>query len=351
MEHTDPAADALPLGYVETLSPEFAAGWARYTEGVPSHVYALLDGRVVGTAVADEVRGDLGVVAAEQGWRAGGFLIVFARGFSAEERARVFVHVIGATTPLARSSNMRLDRDPLVQIFVLGSPRSGTSEMGATLAGVLQLPWRGELHAAQLFAGPAEALRAPSPVTEEALARYLADHHLSRQMMRLARQTYYGVHGSASFVDKTPGVEMIGAAPFLADCFPSARFIYLRRNGVSNVLSRVAKFGGSFSEHCADWAEALMRWARVRDDLPHYLEIRQEDMLTGPAAVARQIALYLDMPERVHDLTRSLTSGRLERTGAGVGRHLLHQTGWDETQITIFRQICGPVMTAFGYDM
>lgn len=76
--------------------------------------------------------------------------------------------------------------------------------MGATLSKTFNLSWLGEFH-----------------------ANVLIDQ---------ARLAYYIMHGSASFVDKTPGVPMIRSAPFLADCFQDAKFICLRRNGISNVL-------------------------------------------------------------------------------------------------------------------
>jgi hypothetical protein len=345
MHGTSVSAEAAP-GYIELLSPEFVRGWAQFHEGVPAHVCALIDGRVVGTAIADETRGDLGDV----GLQAGGFLIVFERRFSFEERVRVQVRVVGSGAELPRSAGMSWGREPVRQVFVLGSPRSGTSEMGATLTRVLDLPWQGEFHAAPLFAQAAAALRG-DPEAPDELHRFLAHRHLPEHLSRLARFTYYGVHGLASFVDKTPGVEMIGAAPFLAQCFPDAKFIYLRRNGISNVLSRLAKFGGDFNEHCADWAAALTKWEEVRGVLPGFLELRQEDMLAAPDKVAAQLAAYLEVPELEPAFAASLAEGRLERTGAGVGKFLLSQTGWDGAQIDIFRHLCGPVMKRFGYPM
>jgi hypothetical protein len=157
------------------------------------------------------------------------------------------------------------------------------------------------------------------------------------------------MHGSASFLDKTPGIPMIRAVPFVAECFPGARFIYLRRNGISNVLSRIAKFGGPFDRHCADWAAAMDVWAELRTKLRHYLEVDQEAMLEQPASVARKVADYLGAPEAADGIAARFATGRREHTGAGVTHAALATTGWTEEETRIFRRICAATMQREGY--
>ena len=164
-----------------------------------------------------------------------------------------------------------------------------------------------------------------------------------------AKKAYFYMHGSASFVDKTPGVAMISAAPFLNECFPQSFFIFQRRNPVGNVLSRMAKFGGNFESHCRDWAAAMLEWQKVRPLLPHYLDIEQEEMLESPKRVATKIAEYIGIPYSAELIFQSLQAGSLERTGAGVGKSSRSQTGWTAEQTAIFDQICGPAMKVFGY--
>ena len=143
---------------------------------------------------------------------------------------------------------------------------------------------------------------------------------------------------------------MIEATPFLSRCFPAAKFIFMRRNGISNVLSRVARFGGPFNEHCADWAAAMMAWADVKKALPSYLEVDQESMLELPEIVGSEIAAYLDEAAATGAIGSSLRAGSRERTGAGIGRTTLAATGWTEEEIAMFRDICGSAMAANGYE-
>ncbi len=170
-------------------------------------------------------------------------------------------------------------------------------------------------------------------------------------MQNQAKLAYYAMHGSASFLDKTPGIPMIRSAPFLAACFPQAKFIYLQRNGISNVLSRMAKFGGQFHAHCNDWAAALNEWAAVRDLLPHHLELKQEDMQDNPGKVALKISNYLNAPHQAPAIEASLRTGSLERTGAGIGCTQLAETGWSQEQTATFLRLCRPTMQRFGCAM
>jgi len=323
-------------GCVEFRSSAFLRGWAARREGVPVCVCALLRGEVIGFARAEERREDLGEVG-------GAFLLVFDRVVAEADVREVAVRVVESGAGIGDAAAVKLDRAPVCQVFVFGSPRSGTSELGNTLAKTLALPWLGEGHAAPLFARAADALGGDCG-SGDAMVRYMAAQNFRKYAVDRARLAYFAMHGSASFIDKTPGWPMIAAAPFLHEAFAAAKFIYLQRNGVANVLSRMAKFGGNFGEHCADWAKAVACWGQVRARLPHYLEILQEDMLAAPEATAARVAAYLGAPEMERAIGASLAAGRTELTGAGLGRTRLTETGWSEAQKADFERICGAAM-------
>jgi len=340
----------MPLkGKVELLSTEFARGWVETSNGAPTHVFATLNGEIIGAARADQDRPDLNKIAEEGGSRSFAFFILFDHTIAASEANDVSVKTVEANTVIEDSAKLKIDTAPSRQIFIFGSPRSGTSELGNTLAAQLGLPWLGEGHAAPLFAQAADAL-AGDITSPNGLVRFMASQKYRRYAIDRARMAYYCIHGSASFLDKTPGWPMIAAAPFLYESFPSAKFIYLQRNGISNVQSRMAKFGGNFGSHCSDWVAAVDRWEQVKPRLPHFLEIRQEEMLSEPHNVADRLSAYLEVPEKADGIATSLSKGTSERTGAGLGRPMLAETGWTAEQIAIFRRICGPTMERFGYS-
>jgi hypothetical protein len=336
-------------GRVEIISTEFAIGWAQISGGRPAPLFASLDDRIIGMALAQHTRPDLDEAGAAGGFSARTYCILFDQSVPADRLADITVCHADTRLALIRNSAFKLDPSPVRQVFVLGSPRSGTSELAATLSRLLALPWLGEGHAGPLFAGAAAILTGDAASPND-MVRYMAAQNFRNIVVERARAAYYGLHGSASFLDKTPGIPMIEAAPFLHECFPAAKFIYLRRNGISNVLSRMAKFGGVFEEHCEDWAAAINRWEEIKHRLPHFLELRQEDMLDMPEAVAARVAAYLAAPDKAAAIAASLRAGKTEQTGAGLGRMTLAETGWTEAEKAVFSRICGATMEQFGYN-
>jgi hypothetical protein len=334
-------------GRVEFRSPAFLSGWAAMRDNVPVSVCALLRGEVIGFARAAQSRPDL-VESANNGGPAGGmFIVMFDREVAAADMPEVTVRVVESGAEIGDAAVMKVDREPVCQVFIFGSPRSGTSELGKTLAKTLALPWLGEGHAAPLFAKAAEALQG-NAASANKLVRYMAHQNFRKYAVDRARLAYYALHGSASFLDKTPGWPTIAAAPFLYEAFPAAKFIYLQRNGISNVLSRMAKFDGNFGAHCADWVKAVECWEDVRAKLPHYLEVMQEDMLDKPQEIAGKLAAYLGVPDKAQAIGASLAVGVTERTGAGLGRLTLEDTGWTAEQKAVFVKLCGKTMDRIG---
>jgi hypothetical protein len=351
-----PSATAAPLqsaaaaGRVETVSTEFVSGWASVQAARRfAYVYAMLEGEVIGFGAASMARPDLEKARQEGRLDAYAFMLAFQRRVAAESVPSIQVFVVGQPSMLPRARQLKIDRAPVLRLFLMGSPRSGTSQLGSTLTTVLGLPWLGEGHGAPLFASAADALTGDK-AAENGLVRHLARENFRLIAVQAARSAYFHMHGSASFVDKTPGVKMIAAAPFLVECFPDSYFIFLRRNPVANIRSRMVKFGGDFEQHCRDWAAAMNEWLRVRTLLPHYVEIQQEEMLEASERVARVLADYVGIPESAERICKSLKTEHLEQTGAGAGKTDKLQAGWTAEQVGAFERICGSAMRAFGYE-
>src|SRR5579859_3642847 len=336
-------------GRVETLSTEFVMGWAAVSgNNHCAHVAAMLDHEVIGFGIANIRRPDLDRARQEGRLDAYAFILIFSAPVPADSVASISVLILGQEAILPRTKQVKFDRAPTLRLFLMGSPRSGTSELGSTLTKVLGLPWLGEGHAAPLFSAAADALRGDA-AAENGLVRFMAQQNFRQIAVEAAKKAYFYMHGSASFVDKTPGVKMITAAPFLSECFANSHFIFQRRHPVGNVLSRMAKFGGSFEAHCRDWAAAMNEWLKIRPSLPHYVEVQQEEMQEAPDRVAHALAQYIGLPDAAGAIYESLKAGSRERTGAGVGKTDRLRAGWTAEQIRLFEDICGPAMRAFGY--
>lgn len=335
-------------GRVEILSTEFASGWALARPDAPHYFRASLDGKTLGVASAVLARRDNEQRRAQGKPDAATFLILFDRSVPAHRVKQIEIREVqtgAAFPPAARPP--RIDRAPPLRIFLLGSPRSGTSKLGQSIVDAARIAWTGEGHVAPIFMEAARLL-AGDAQSPNGLVRFLAEQSMSGVAIAAMKTAYFMLHGSASFLDKTPAEPMVAAAPFLAGVFPDAKFIYLQRNGVSNLLSRMEKFGGDFTGHCLGWAGTVRRWREIRDLLPRYLELRQEDMLEEPAEVSRRVADFLGLPEIAGALGQSLEHVDFERTGSGIGRTRLAETGWSDSRIAEFRRICGPVMEECG---
>jgi len=332
------------------VSAQFAIGWIGQPAGSRTWVKAALEDRCIGVGRADIDREDLAAAVLDPGDEARAFIILFDPPVPADRLDQIEITMLEGHEPIPPVAGLRRVTEEPLQLFVLGSARSGTSQMSTSLAAELSLPWTGEGHAAARFAKAAALLAGDSGSSSEIL-QFMARQSLDRPIIEAALRTYYFMHASTSFLDKTPDWEMIQAAPFLSRCFPAAKFIFLRRNGLSNVASRMAKFGGSFLEHCEGWVAAMTAWETIRGELPDYLEIEQETMRREPGSVAEDIAEYLDIPDLVRGLTRSLEDGTAEMTGAGTEVTSLATTGWNAEEIAIFYSICGGTMERWGYAL
>src|ERR1700683_4049094 len=172
--HNRPAQASPIKGRVETLSTDFVTGWAAVSAAERvSHVFAMLESEVIGFGVANIARPDLERARLENQLNAYAFIVVFSRPVAAELIQSINVFIVGQPAMLPRAKHAKIDRSPPLRLFLMGSPRSGTSQLGSTLTQVLGLPWLGEGHAAPLFASAADALSGDINA-ENGLVRYLA---------------------------------------------------------------------------------------------------------------------------------------------------------------------------------
>ena len=70
--------------------------------------------------------------------------IEFNREVPREELGAIRITRAQSCSPLPFGAAVRLDQTEGLQLFILGSPRSGTSELADALASRLDLQWRGE---------------------------------------------------------------------------------------------------------------------------------------------------------------------------------------------------------------
>src|SRR5450755_198223 len=160
-------------GRIEKLSNEFVIGWASVSSpNRHTHLYAMAGDDVIGFGVANISRPDLDRARQERQMDAYAFIIIFDRLVPSESLNMINVFIVGQVAMLIKSDHVKIDRSPSLRLFLMGSPRSGTSQLGSTLTKVLDLRWLGEGHAAPLFATAADALSGDTN-DKNGLARFM----------------------------------------------------------------------------------------------------------------------------------------------------------------------------------
>ncbi len=358
-------------GFVEYVGAERVAGWA-YDSRSPSarlEVTVRIGSEFYASGFADIERNDLLIAGMGDG-RHGFDIDVSDAHFSAEQLTCLEVHAIsgvevmeiarvhasGSITDLQSDADMPTSDTSQFPVFVLGPARSGTSVITLALLGSGSYIGAGEGHLLPLahqmlsiveqqyrLAG-AEARTALTRVSSEAFQKLIR-----RAFVKLAADLF----PTPRWLDKTPTVEAVRASLLMHELWPNARFIFMKRRVIENVLSRQRKFPhGTTESHYRDWAAVMTAWLAVRGELRGVaLELDHRQLVVDPQEVAGSIAAFLDLPlMAATHLTRYLSSCRPQQTDENFGSiYSLDCLGLDEHEAQRMIAVCDPVMSAFGY--
>lgn len=252
-------------------------------------------------------------------------------------------------------------------IFIVGAPRSGTSAMvtslirGAGLAGYNEghvLPLLNQLHQTvdDYFAALDGRILAPEIKDKQLIGQLDAEglkNFITSKFVQIIEERL----GSDLWVDKTPGAPMLAAVPGLAAIFPQARFVFAKRRGIENVLSRITKFPGqSFENQCKLWAQCMDLWLPVRAGLPRerYIEVDLRDIALHPEETAERVGSFLGLSsEQIGGIRSMWLSERPEQARAAQDyRYIgLNETDWSAEEKAIFVRVCGSSMEQYGYPL
>jgi hypothetical protein len=240
-------------------------------------------------------------------------------------------------------------------VFVLGSPRSGTTFLAGAVGSLPGFVDLGEV--APVKAAVPELARLDPTAAARRLRRTLA----------VARRV--GLVGAVRPVEQTP--ELAHLVDVLPLAFPDAQVIHIVRDGrdvVSSLLekpwlrpaqSQVDDAGIAYGAYARFWVErerrdefettsdarrAAWAWRRyvtaARGAQASVLELRYEKLSADPAAVAGRLASYLGAPQDA--LTTAL--GRAHRTSVGRYRRDLN-----EGQLADVLAEAGDLLRELGY--
>ncbi len=243
-------------------------------------------------------------------------------------------------------------------VFIVGSPRSGTS---ALVKALVTVGYRGYNEGNFLplmriidrtIDNHFSIFGKPNP---NRLASQIDRGQLQDGIHTLFRKLAEGAHASALWFDKSGHAEMIPAIPTLRRLWPASVYVFCKRRAIENVASRLKKFPAQdFERHCAGWAKIMASWRAVRAELPAevYLEVDQQDLIRDTEVVSRKLAELLQLDhEQQRTLVKTFKSRRPQETtkGSAAQMYSLETIGWSEAQLATFRRYCGPEMEAYGY--
>jgi hypothetical protein len=249
---------------------------------------------------------------------------------------------------------------PRYPVFIVGSPRSGTSAMVDALLGAgyhgfregnfLPLAYRISINIERHFSSFDIG-------TAKVLIGCVDKEMLKREINDLFRTVVNGLNTSKPWFDKSGGPEMIHFLPTVLRLWEEGRAIFVKRRGLENITSRIRKFPNvSFEQHCLDWTNTMGAWREIRADLASdaIVEIDQWDMIRHPNTVALTLGKFLALsPDRMRALEKMLLSTRPQETepGSATRSVTLDATEWPAAQKEIFLKHCGAEMAAFEYTL
>ena len=249
----------------------------------------------------------------------------------------------------------RLGRRDDRLVFVVGSPRSGTTFLASAIG---SLPGFVDL-------GEVPPLKAAVPELA-----HLEPHEAARRMqkvLRVARRV--GLVGAVRAVEQTP--ELAHLVRVIPLAYPEARIVHIVRDGRDVVCSLLEKpwlrrvqvksddAGLAYGSYARFWVEPDRReefettsdarraawvWRRyvtaARPAAASLLEIRYERMIADPTVVGEELGRYLDAPG-------DALAGALGRAhDASVGRY---RTDLSEEQLTDVLDEAGDLLRELGY--
>jgi hypothetical protein len=245
----------------------------------------------------------------------------------------------------------------ITPVFVVGSPRSGTSALAESLLGAGYNGYR-EGNFLPLLTTLNKLVDQHFAVFGRAgpkvMVSFIDPETLRSSIARTFRDETVRLNPEEPWFDKSGNPEMIEAIPTLLQLWPEARFVFAKRRAIENVVSRMTKFPAhTFEYHCRDWVRNMFVWRRMRDRIPEgrAIEVDQQDLIRDPKSTAGRISELLDLGEsQKMALAESLMRGRPQQTEEGSAQRVLTLSGlWPNSQRLEFESICGPEMKAYGY--
>lgn len=240
--------------------------------------------------------------------------------------------------------------DTAQPVFIIAFPRSGAAQAEQTLRSHPAITAGGELPFVADMSKFAGTLFPGSERYPENLAHsWMADYHYAATLFRdyyLARAEQHGLLKTSHFTERTPFNEVY--LPLIRMAFPNAKIIRVVRHPLDVCVSMLSN-NITHDFRCDHRAEDISsHMIAVFDLIEHYrnqlglneLVVRYEDLVADPAAEARRMLEYLQLPFEAACVRKPPNSHSIGRYKHYFEKHLKPYAARLE-----------PLMRAYGYTL
>ncbi len=241
-------------------------------------------------------------------------------------------------------------------VFVLGSPRTGTTVIGNAVRTALGGKNYGEHHTGYLCANLIAEIDQYYSTYHTRNDRGTFIYDSSPALFKLKagqsiKEIYAWYHRQRWWIDKTPGRNMIRSLPALLSIWPDLKLIYCKRRAIENVQSRLKKFPQlDLEQHSRQWVETARLWTEIKGQLTiPFIEVEHFDILHNRKGVGEQIAGLIPAVDPAF-IQRYLDGNHPQRTGGAPTVRSLQSIPWSADEKALFTEITEDMMKAEGYD-
>jgi hypothetical protein len=257
-------------------------------------------------------------------------------------------------------------------VFIIGSPRSGTTALAHALGRHPELWVSKESYVLHQLFGKGRVDRVWSHNWDRATPSWLRAEGVERA-------EFFGFLGlgiNALFSSRSQGRRWVDQTPLytlmvddLADMFPGASFLHIMRDGRSVVRSmskftdvfgslhgevlsdEIPPWASDFRLACETWADCVERASRFGNAYPERcLAIRNEDLAADPEAGFTRIHVFLGVEP--HGGPATSFGGRRINSSFRHGAPRPNDDDWDDWGVDLrqtFVEIAGPTFVRAGY--
>lgn len=248
-------------------------------------------------------------------------------------------------------------------IFILGSPRTGSSTLVGILKNVMNIQGYNEGHFLKYIKNYIKLtdkifldLKPWENNSRIAMGNINKDL-LVENLLKGFKHTYESLFdpNEKYWFDKTPDSNLL-LFNIINKLWPESKFIMIKRRSLENISSRLKKFPHiAFERHCLEWNNLMQHWANI-DKIKlkdRFIELENFDMLFNQEKIADQLTCLLPEHEDKKEKIIFFLQNNFCQSAAGNKPEIfdINTIKWTDEQKNIHNTICGEILNFYNYSL